>query len=197
MRNSIKPRWLPTYNKTVMRYILWLCFLPLFSIHVQAQSMVPTADEVLKAAFEQASAGQKNVMVIFTASWCGWCRKMDLSLNDSACRKTFDNNYIIIHLTVFENGIKEKLENKGAEELLRKYSTAETGIPFWVIYDKDGSLLGDSFMRRPGGRKTNIGCPASKAEVAAFVHILKTTSSATDKELEIVSTVFRKNDSRK
>ena len=149
---------------------------------------------LFRSAYRQAAEQHKNVLVIFHASWCGWCKKMDASLNNSACKKFFDDNYVIVHLTVFESGSKKKLENKGADEILKKYDAFDTGIPFWLVYDKDGNLLGDSFIKSANGKKSNIGCPASKEEVEAFVKILKTSSSLNDAALAVIATVFRKND---
>lgn len=178
-----------------MKKILSLYCMLFLSVSTQAQTTVPTADEVLKAAYSQAAKQHKNVMVIFTASWCIWCKKMNASLNDSACKKYFDDNYVIAHLTVFENGAKKKLENKGGVELIKKYGGGlDIGIPFWLVYDKDGKLLGDSFIKSADGEKSNIGCPVSQQEVEAFVTILKKSSSLGDKELAVITTVFRKND---
>ena len=166
----------------------------ILAISINAQETAKPAKEILDSAYKQASEQHKNVLVIFHASWCGWCKKMDASLNNSACKKFFDDNYIIIHLTVFETGAKKKLENKGADEILKKYEAFDTGIPFWLLYDKDGNLLGDSFIKSADEKKSNIGCPASEKEVEAFVKILKATSSLNDKELAVITTVFRKND---
>ena len=161
---------------------------------MQAQSTVPTADEVLKTAYKQAAEQHKNVLLMFHASWCGWCKKMDASLNDSSCKKFFDDNYVIVHLTVFESGSKKKLENEGADEILKKYGAFDTGIPFWLVYNKDGNLLGDSFIKSADGKKSNIGCPASKEEVGAFIKVLKVSSTLNDAALAVITTVFRKND---
>ena len=177
-----------------MKKTFLLSALFFLSINIQAQAKVPTADKVLKTAYKQAAGQHKNVLLIFHASWCGWCKKMDASLNDSTCKKFFDDNYVIVHLTVFESGSKKKLENKGADEILKKYDAFDTGIPFWLVYDKDGNLLGDSFIKSANGKKSNIGCPASKEEVEAFVKILKTSSSLNDAALAVIATVFRKND---
>jgi len=87
---------------------------------------------------------------------------------------------------------KEKLpdENPGAAELMKKYKTYEAGLPFWLVLDKEGSLLEDSFMNTANGKSANIGCPASKTEVAAFIKILKSTSVLTGKELIVISAIF-------
>lgn len=178
-----------------MKKILSVYCILFLSVTLLAQTTVPTADEVLKAAYSQAAKQHKNVIVIFTASWCVWCKKMDASLNDSSCKKFFADNYVIAHLTAFENGAKKKLENKGAVELIKRQGGGlDIGIPFWLVYDKDGNLLGDSFIKSADGKKSSIGCPASQQEVEAFVNILKKSSSLGDKELAVIATVFRKND---
>ncbi len=47
------------------------------------------ADNFNTAAFKHASTGNKNVLVIFHASWCGWCHKMDSSILELKYVKTF------------------------------------------------------------------------------------------------------------
>src|SRR5690606_25443283 len=88
--------------------------------------------------------------LMFHASWCGWCHRMDDAMNDSTCKNFFTDNYVICHLVVKEMGDKKKLENPGAEELLAKYHGDKAGIPFWLIFDKNGNLLADS-QERPEG----------------------------------------------
>ena len=40
-----------------------------------AQEKPKSADEILKTTFEQAKLENKNVIIMFHASWCGWCKK--------------------------------------------------------------------------------------------------------------------------
>src|SRR5678810_767688 len=108
-----------------------------------AQS-TPTADAILKEACTKAAKENKNVMVIFHASWCGWCHKMDTSLNDASVKTFFDRNYVITHLTVSESDNKKNLENPGAEILFDSLAGKNSGIPFWFIMNKDGKILADS-----------------------------------------------------
>lgn len=165
-----------------------------FSLSVAAQKTAKPANEILAAAYKQAGEQHKNVMVIFHAGWCGWCKKMDASINNADCKKMFDDNYVIVHLTVHETDAKKKEENPGADDMLKKYNAFDEGIPFWLLYDKDGKLLANSFIQDANGKMSNIGCPASEKEVAAFVKILQATSLLSDKELDIIAAVFRKND---
>ena len=54
-----------------------------------------SASTILAKAYKQAAAEKKNVMVIFHASWCGWCKKMEASIDDPACKNFFDRSYLI------------------------------------------------------------------------------------------------------
>ncbi len=42
--------------------------------------------QCLKESMQQAAAENKNVFIIFHASWCGWCHKMDTSMNDQSVK---------------------------------------------------------------------------------------------------------------
>jgi hypothetical protein len=98
---------------------------------------------------------------------------------------------------VYESKGKENLENPGALDLLKKYKGDEKGIPYWLIFDKNGKLLADSKLRPDGGgleTGDNTGCPANEKEVAHFVKVLKETSSLKDDELSVIEKRFRKNE---
>ena len=151
----------------------------------------------MKEAFAIAKNQNKKVLVMFHASWCGWCHKMDTSLNDIAVKKFFDDNFVIRHLVVFESKGKANLENPGALEMITKYEGKDQGIPFWLIFDKNENFLADSRMKTltNGVEKLqNTGCPASKAEVDYFIEVLKKTTSLKDDELEKIRTRFRRNE---
>jgi thiol-disulfide isomerase/thioredoxin len=178
-------------------FILLSGWLLLTGTLVKAQIAPASADDVLKEASQQAAKENKNVFVLFHASWCGWCRKMDSSMNDKAIKKFFDNNYIIRHLTVYESKGKETQENPGALDLLKKYKGNDQGIPYWFVFDKEGKLLADSKLRPQGGeleQGENMGCPASEKEVTQFINVLKKTSSLKDAELKLIFDRFRQNE---
>jgi len=177
-----------------MKKMLLVPCLFLFSALIIAQEKAITAKEILEAAYKKAAAENKNVLLIFHASWCGWCHKMDSSINDPSCKKFFADNYIITHLVVHESADKKQLENAGAEELLRQYKAFDSGIPFWVVLDKNGKLLYDSFIKNVNGDLGIIGCPATEEEVNTFIKILNQSSLLSDKELKIIYAVFRKNE---
>ncbi len=178
-----------------MKQFLVATILCIISLAVNAQPA--SADNILKDAYAVAGKENKNVLVIFHASWCVWCHKMDTSMNDPVCKKFFDDSYVVRHLVVSESKDKKQLENPGAEELKTKYNGEGQGIPFWLIFDKDGKLLSDSKMRGIGDgpdKGENAGCPATEKEVAFFVEVLRKTSKLEQAQLDVISKRFRKND---
>jgi thioredoxin-related protein len=155
-----------------------------------SQERTVSADDILKEAYQTAAKEKKNVFVIFHASWCVWCRKMDSSMNDQSCKDFFNKNYVIRHLTVYESADKKSLENPGAIELLTKYHGLNQGIPFWLVFDKDGKLIADSDIT-PG---VNAGCPAKSEEVDHLIDVLKKSSSITQTQTEAVKKRFLANE---
>ena len=158
------------------------------------KALVPeSAGKVLTAAREVAVAEHKNIFVLFHASWCGWCHKMDSAMNDPQIKKYFDGNYVVRHLVVMESKDKKALENPGALELMKKYSDESSGIPFWIVYDTTGALLFDSrAVDAEGKRGDNVGCPASEKEVDHFIRVLKGSSGINEEGLLAIRKRFRK-----
>ena len=68
----------------------------LFAGIVNAQ----TATEILAKAQNQAKIENKNIFLIFHASWCGWCKKMEKNMDDPIVKPYFDSNYVKAFITV-------------------------------------------------------------------------------------------------
>lgn len=168
-----------------------------FSLSTFAQDTPPAADVVLKQAYAQAKKENKKVLLMFHASWCGWCKKMDASLEDPSCKKFFDDNYVIAHLDVLEQPAKANLENPGSLDQLKAFKGEKSGLPFWVILDAKGKMLADSQIRPAGALLDtpgeSMGCPAEQNEVAYFLSLLKSTSKMTDDQLSIIGKRFAQN----
>jgi hypothetical protein len=161
----------------------------------QAQVKPLSANEVITQAKAEAVKAHKNIFIIFHASWCGWCRKMDASMNDHSIKQFFDQTYVIKHLTVDESPEKKNLENPGAAELRTKYKGDKQGIPYWFILDANGKLLADSRLHSDDGKVTgnNVGCPARPDEVNYFISVIKRTSNLNDMQLALIQERFSKN----
>ena len=179
------------------QFLLSLLFVFALSVTCFAQTELPSAETVMKAAYKQAVEEHKKVMVIFHASWCGWCKKMEASINEPALKKMFTDNYVIVYLDVLEQPAKKNLENPGSLELMTKYKGEKSGLPFWYITDAQGKELADSQVRPAGAGfdsyGENVGCPAQDSEVAFFIKALKSTSELKDDELALISKRFAEN----
>ena len=166
---------------------LKLLLLPfLFLVPVVNSTAQETATVIMQKAQAQAKKEHKNVFVMFHASWCGWCKKMEKNMESDACKKMFDDNFVTVQLTVQESPKNKSLENQGADTLLETYKGTKAGLPFWVILDANGKVLADSF----NAKGENLGCPSSADEVAEFKTKLKKTSKLNDKQLAVVAETF-------
>lgn len=169
----------------------------LISTAVAGQTTPAAATTILQEAIQLAAKENKNVLILFTASWCGWCHKMDKSIDDASCKSFFDANYVIRHIVVDETKEKKHLENPGGGEMKKQYYGEGTGIPFWLVFDSEGKLLADSKIRKEGEgpeKGENTGCPATEQEVNYFISILQKTSRMQPEQLEIVKKRFRRNE---
>ncbi|WP_214070753.1 thioredoxin family protein [Mucilaginibacter sp. dw_454] len=177
--------------------LLIAAILLAFNLSTFAQDTPPASNVVLNQAYSQAKKEHKKVLLMFHASWCGWCKKMDASIEDPTCKKLFDDNYIIAHLDVLEQPNKIGLENPGARDQLKVFKGEKSGLPFWVILDAKGKLLADSQVRPAGASLDapgeSMGCPAEDSEVAYFLGLLKSTSKLNDDQLAVIGKRFAMN----
>ena len=164
------------------------------SLFGQSEPAPLSTDQILNQAKKTAALENKNVFIIWHASWCGWCHRMDTLMMREDLKDYFNNNYVIEHLVVKEAKNLKHLENPGAEELLAKYNGDKVGIPFWVILDPNGKLLADSFMRKPGvgldQMGQNTGCPADPPEVEHLIAVLKSTAKIDEAGLKKIGEAF-------
>ena len=165
-----------------------LLFLLLFSFASKAQT-TPSSEEILKPVYAAATKENKKVLLIFHASWCGWCKKMDASLADSTIKSFIDKNFVITHLSVYESPDKKGLENPGALAMLTKLGGADKGLPYWFMMDAKSNVLADSQIK-PG---ENTGCPASEEEVNYFAGLLQKNTKLNQPALEKIKARFRQN----
>lgn len=166
----------------------FLLALLLAGAAAQAQKKTSAA-QIIAEAKTTAAKEHKNIFIIFHASWCGWCHKMDTAMNDASCKALFDKQYVIRHIDVMEHGDKKVLENPGGEELLKAHGGGD-GIPFWYVTDSKGQLLADSRKTGPDGRKANVGCPSTPDEIEHFLEVLKKTSTLSTSELATIQKRF-------
>lgn len=156
-----------------------------FFIVIASALNAQTANEIMNKAYDQAKVENKNVFLIFHASWCGWCKKMEKNMEDPLVKEYFDANYVKTFVTVEERGEKAKLNTPGGAELVEKLGGQKQGLPYWVILDEKGNVLKDS---RINGE--NVGGPASAEEVDYLISTLEPTSKNQKVDAEKIKEVF-------
>ncbi len=133
----------------------------------------PSAKTLLNTAGTAAKKEKKSVMVIFHASWCGWCHKLDDFLADPEMGKIMKKYFVIQHLDVMESPDKKNLENEGGDKVMEAFGGKNAGLPYTVMTDASGKMLINSYEN---GDKDNIGYPAKDNEIAHFMKMLKTSA---------------------
>ena len=185
---------LSNINTNFMKTISLLLLLSLcFGLSSNAQD-AKSAQDILKEASQQAKKEKKKVFVMYHASWCYWCHKMDDAMNDPSRKKFFDDNFVIVHLVTGEMQDKTHLNTPGAEETLAAHKGTGAGLPYWTFLDVDGKTLTDS--RQGETASTNIGCPATEEEVTTFMNKLKTVTKVPKKAYKAIFERFRANEAK-
>lgn len=178
----------------MFRKVTLTLFVSLFTITLLlGQDTKPkTADKILKASYIEAKVSDKNVFLIFHASWCSWCKRLDKAMQSDELKKIFEDNYIITHLDVQERGDKIKeLENPGGNEVMKNLGGEKSGLPFYVFLDAASKKLADSNVMP---ENQNIGYPGSDEEIAAFGKLLKTSAKHMgEKQFATVIEYLKKN----
>ncbi len=146
------------------------------------------ADVVLKKALTEAKAGNKNVLLVFHASWCKWCKLMEHNMNLPETKPIFDKNFVTAYIDVQERGEKKALENPGGQEIMNKYKGQNAGLPFWLILNPKGGVLADSFDQKGD----NLGSPATPDEVQAFLTKLEKGAKLNTEQKQTIQNVFVK-----
>lgn len=159
--------------KPIHRTSVVLALIFSLIIGAAAQTPPPSAKEVLDGALQAAKSQQKNVLVHFGASWCGWCKRLDAMLDSPEVGKIFHDNYVITHLTIQESNDKVALENPGAQQMANDAGAGGGGVPVYIFFDGAGKRLATS-MAMPDGK--NIGHPATPEEIKAFDGLLQKTA---------------------
>ncbi|PKF74374.1 thioredoxin family protein [Chryseobacterium sp. PMSZPI] len=146
------------------------------------------ADIVLDKARTEAKMGKKNVLLMFHASWCKWCKMMEKNMNLPETQAIFNKRFVTAYVDVQERGEKKSLENPGGQELMNKYKGENAGLPFWLILNPKGEVIADSFNEKG----ENLGSPATPDEVSAFIVKLGKASKLSKEESETIQKVFMK-----
>lgn len=152
----------------------------------------PTTQTLLREAQAKAAKEGKVVFVHFTASWCGWCKKLEAFMEAKEVKPILAKAFVFVTLDVLESSDKKALETPGGLELLKSLKAEAEGIPFTVIYDATGKLLAQS-KTDPNKPGTNIGYPAAASEIAHFLKMLEQAKKLTDADRAVIKNWLEAN----
>jgi thioredoxin-related protein len=160
--------------KTIRRTLALIVILLASAACMAAADTPQPADQVLAAAESAAAAQHKNVWVIFGASWCGWCHKLDALINSPDAGPMLQQHFAIAHVTVDEHGDKASLDNPGGDKLRKRLGGSDnSGLPFFAFLDPAGQVIVNSNRPVPGKPGENIGFPSAPEEVDWFMTMLR------------------------
>ena len=145
----------------------------LFAAAVLAPANEPrSADEIINHAATQAASAHQAVWVIFHASWCGWCRKLDSFIESAEVKPIIEKYFVIARIDVQETKEKNDLNTPGGDDLMKRLG-GPAGLPFFAFMDARGAMLVNSMRPGDNGKKPeNIGHPAQPEEVDWFLVML-------------------------
>ncbi|MGD0648826.1 MAG: thioredoxin family protein [Acidobacteriaceae bacterium] len=155
-------------------------FLPialalLFSTCATALRAEPTANDLLSQARATAATQHKNILLIFSASWCGPCHMFEHFLADPAIAPIMNKAFVLTTLDVGEHPTDTRHhDTPGAADLRASLGGATAGYPYLIMLPPAGHPIINSLRpdpTTPGGN--NIGYPAIPAEIDWFMQMLQ------------------------
>ncbi len=134
----------------------------------------PTANQLLSQARTTAAAEHKNILLIFSASWCGPCHMFQHFLADPAIAPIMNKAFVIQTLDVGELPTDTKHhDTPGAVDLRASLGGATAGYPYLIMLSPAGHPIINSLRDPSAPAGNNIGYPAIPAEIDWFMQMLR------------------------
>jgi len=92
----------------------------------------------IATALERATAGQKNVLLMFGANWCIWCHRLHATFaSNAAVAKALSENFELVLIDVNTRNHVNRNEDVDA----RYGHPTKLGLPVLVVLGSDGKQL--------------------------------------------------------
>jgi thiol-disulfide isomerase/thioredoxin len=164
-------------------------------IAASAPALLPqTANDLFASAKAEAKTEHKNVLLVFSASWCGPCKLYERFLEDPAMKSITEKAFVVQRIDVGERPEDSRHSDTPGGAALRSSLGAdrEPGFPFLVMTDDEGNPIINSY--RNGDKDGNIGYPALPAEIDWYLVMLKRAApSLSSDDLVATRTWLRKH----
>ena len=159
-----------------MCFLIILGLLTIPGVSQTSERDVPSAAHLLMAAEATAGRQQKNVLLLFSASWCGPCHRLQSFLVDPAVRPIFDSHFVklvVVHGERSNDTLHQ--DTPGADQLLDSLHDADTSLPLIVMLTSSGKVIADSVHPVYGRRdiRANVGYPDSPSGIDWFLEMLR------------------------
>jgi hypothetical protein len=153
-------------------FLLFLGFAAVQPVQAAAEE---TAQTALANAETKAQQEGKNVLVTFSASWCGNCHLLDRMLADRKIGPILSSAFVRIDLITGERPDDRRHANTpGGIKFQSELGGARAGWPYFAMLDTSGKLLVDSFRPSKGRpHAKSIGYPATSEEIEWFGQMLE------------------------
>lgn len=128
-----------------MRLLLWFALLcPPLLAAPEYPAMGPdiydtTADGNVQVAdaLKAATAGHKNVLIVFGANWCIWCRRLHAAFEHKDVAKELAAHFVVVEIDVnTRSGTR-----RNADVDARYGNPIAQGVPMIVVLDAKGKQL--------------------------------------------------------
>jgi thioredoxin-related protein len=131
-----------------------------------------TAADLFASAKAEAKSEHKNILLTFSASWCGPCKLFERFLQDPQMKPLTEQAFVIQRFDVGERPGSGHSDTPGAVALRSTLGgVREPGFPFIVMTGEDGNPIVNSY--RNGDTNANVGYPAAPEEIDWYIEMLK------------------------
>jgi len=92
------------------------------------------AREQIQSALKSARAGNKMMLVVFGANWCGDCKVLDMEMHQGALQTLVDERLVVVKVDVGRFNRNTDVAEQYSAGLLKK------GVPSVVLVKADGTV---------------------------------------------------------
>ena len=120
------------------------------------------AREEIQAALKAAREGNKSMLVVFGANWCGDCKMLDMEMHQGDLQKLVNERLVVVKVDVGRNDRNTDVAAQYDPNILKN------GIPSIALVKADGSIA----YRTTGGELADARKMGREGVMQFFVTML-------------------------